>query len=89
MNLLNLLSGGLNELNFGFVFKINYYRSIQDYYSKVIIDNYLVSFLSYLLYSLKRTPTNRFIKKNEPKQIKIIQKKVAQIYETSGEGPYL
>jgi hypothetical protein len=67
------VSGGLTELNLGCVFKINDYKSIHDYYSKVIIDNYFLSFLSYILYSLKRTPTKRFMKKNDPKQMKIIQ----------------
>ena len=79
-NLLILVSGGLTELKRGLAFKIKDYKSIHDYYSKVIMDNYFYSFLNYLLYSLNRTPTKRFIKKKDPKQMKEIQKIVPVRY---------
>ena len=72
-NLLVLLSGGLTEKKFGFALRIIFWRSIQLYCSNVIIESYFFSFFSCVLYSLKSTPTKRFIKKKDPRHIKITQ----------------
>ena len=86
-NRLVLLSGGLTEKNFDFAFRISLWRSIQLYCSKVIIESYFFSFLSCVLYSLKSTPTKRFIKKKEPRHRKRTQNNDPEIKFLSLLGP--